>query len=209
MQLRFRHMTDAESSGAHIEWRAQFTAYVTANSAGESKMSKSSSSLAVDEASPEGTASAKKGSTPAGPSAAEPKRESVGLPATPATPAAPAAPAPITSESSRGSMGLPIAIVVLLCGTLGFGLFGMVQFQSANSLRTELSALTTTVADLQTRNDHYEGILTRVRVATGSLQASLAELNQLATLPAPIAAASIAAAPAAVVESTPESESAE
>jgi len=203
MQLRFRHMTDAESSGAHVGWRAQFTAYVTANSAGESKMSKSSSSLAVDEASPEGTASAKKGSTPAGPSAAEPKRESVGLPATPATPA------PVTSESSRGSMGLPIAIVVLLCGTLGFGLFGMVQFQSANSLRTELSALTTTVADLQTRNDHYEGILTRVRVATGSLQASLAELNQLATLPAPIAAASIAAAPAAVVESTPESESAE
>ncbi|MBW2289415.1 MAG: hypothetical protein JRG90_16535 [Deltaproteobacteria bacterium] len=201
MQLRFRHMTDAESSGAHVGWRAQFTAYVTANSAGESKMSKSSSSLAVDEASPEGTASAKKGSTPAGPSAAEPKRESVGLPATPATPA------PVTSESSRGSMGLPIAIVVLLCGTLGFGLFGMVQFQSANSLRTELSALTTTVADLQTRNDHYEGILTRVRVATGSLQASLAELNQLATLPAPIAAASIAAAPAAVVESTPASES--
>ena len=169
-------------------------------------MSKSSSSLAVDEASPEGTASAKKGSTPAGPSAAEPKRESVGLPATPATPAAPA---PITSESSRGSMGLPIAIVVLLCGTLGFGLFGMVQFQSANSLRTELSALTTTVADLQTRNDHYEGILTRVRVATGSLQASLAELNQLATLPAPAAAAPIAAAPAAVVESTPASESAD
>jgi hypothetical protein len=80
----------------------------------------------------------------------------------------------------------------------------MVQFQSANSLRTELSALTTTVADLQTRNDHYEGILTRVRVATGSLQASLAELNQLATLPAPIAAA-----PAAVVESTPASESAD
>ncbi len=206
MQLRFRHMTDAESSGAHVGWRAQFTAYVTANSAGESKMSKSSSSLAVDEASPEGTASAKKGSTPAGPSAAEPKRESVGLPATPATPAAPA---PITSESSRGSMGLPIAIVVLLCGTLGFGLFGMVQFQSANSLRTELSALTTTVADLQTRNDHYEGILTRVRVATGSLQASLAELNQLATLPAPAAAAPIAAAPAAVVEITPASESAD
>ena len=67
----------------------------------------------------------------------------------------------------------------------------------------------TTVADLQTRNDHYEGILTRVRVATGSLQASLAELNQLATLPAPAAAAPIAAAPAAVVESTPASESAD
>jgi hypothetical protein len=65
----------------------------------------------------------------------------------------------------------------------------MVQFQSAASLRTEVSVLTTTVADLQSRNNHYEGILTRVREATGSLQASLAELNQLATLPASSGAA--------------------
>jgi hypothetical protein len=186
MKFQFRHMTDAESSEAHVGWRAQSTIYVAAQRAGESKMSKSSSSLAVDEATPEEAASAKKGSTPAGPSSSEPKRGSVGLPAAPAKPAAPAS---TPAESSRGSMGLPIAIVVLLCGTLGFGLFGMVQFQSAASLRTEVSALTTAVTDLQSRNNHYEGILTRVREATGSLQASLAELNQLATLPASSGAA--------------------
>jgi hypothetical protein len=95
---------------------------------------------------------------------------------------------------------------MLIVSIAGFGLFGQVQFQAASSLRGEVSALhsqvselTTTIAGLQTENNHYQGVLSRVRVATGSLQASLTELNQLVALPVPARAAQATAA-----ESTPE-----
>ncbi len=86
-----------------------------------------------------------------------------------------------------GSMGLPFIVVVLICAAAGIGVFGMTEFQAAGELRTEVGALrsevstlTATVGTLQTENDHYKGVLSRVQAATGSLQASLAELNELA-----------------------------
>ncbi len=89
-------------------------------------------------------------------------------------------------------MGVPSLLVFLLVCASGVGIFAMTAFESAASLRgevgvlqSEVTTLTATVAGLQTQNDHYENLMTRVRAATGSLQASLAELNQLAETTAP------------------------
>lgn len=164
----------------------------------------------VEEPARKAAKSAKARSGPEAPatSTSEPISGDSGLPA--------ASPSSIP-KPRRGGSSLAVALVVLLAGTVGLGIFGLVQFQSASSLRSqvsvlhgelsglhsEVSGLTTTVAGLQIQNDHYQGVLTRVRAATGSLQASLAELNQLAALPAPSGAA-----PATAFQSMPASETA-
>ncbi len=145
-------------------------------------MSNSSLNVAVDEvppAAPEGNASA--GTSSASGSSS---KSSVSGGAAKAGSAPVAAGKPIRSG---GSMGLPFIVVVLICAAAGVGIFGLTEFQAAGQLRgevavlrTEVTELNATVATLQSENNHFEGVLTRVRAATGSLQASLAELNELA-----------------------------
>ncbi len=156
----------------------------------------------ADNSTPEETTDATTSAAPEAASAStcEPSRGNAGLPAEDEAPSSAASP----SKPSQGNMGLPIALVVLLVGGAGIGIFGATQFQDASSargelsmLRGEVSALTTTIETLQTKNEYYQGVLTRVRAVTGTLQASLTELEQLATLPVVDGAAS-----ADVAEST-------
>ena len=111
-----------------------------------------------------------------------------------------AASAATPSNPGRSNMGVPYLFVLLVVGAGGLGVFGMTEFQGATSARSELGelqsqvvTLTTTATTLQVENDHYKSLLTRVRAATGSLQASLAELDTLAGSPAPSAPPATAA----------------
>ncbi len=93
-------------------------------------------------------------------------------------------------------MAVPVLVVLLVCGAAGVGIFGMTAFDAAGVLRAEVGTLQTqvgtlsaTVATLQTENANYKNVLTRVHAATGSRQASLAELNEWAGSAVPTGAA--------------------